>query len=160
MPIIINDSSPYVKYPSIVNGVAPVFTGPIVGPTQSGNFTFDISGYAVGQTLPYSVSPALPAGITFNTSTGVFTIVAATFGTGTSVPFTVSYNNGFGSTPSNPFTITVLPSVTGVKKDYVGHWVRLTGNQSVTDTEGFLPSAQTGNRNIKMDLWKETHISH
>lgn len=111
-----------------IGGTAPIFSGPIADKIQSGNFTYDVSGFASGQTS-YSKT-GNHAGITFNTSTGIFTVTAATSGTGTFGPFTVSYINAFGTTVSNQFFIQVIVSGSGSKKDFIGHWVRFAGAQT------------------------------
>lgn len=87
----------------------PVFSGPIGNLGTDVNATFDLSGYATGETS-YSISPALPAGMTFNTATGVLTVVvASTPGPGNYGPFTVGYINSAGTTNSDAFTVTVIP---------------------------------------------------
>lgn len=108
------DSPPsYVEYAwtLIVNAVtnAPQFNGPINNQITSINATFDTSVFATGQTS-YSVTGALPPGITFDTGTGIYTINVATAGYGAFGPFVTNYINATGSTPSNPFTITVFNS--------------------------------------------------
>lgn len=87
-------------------GNPPVLVGSIDNQSQQGDFTFDASPFATGQTS-YSVS-STPAGISFNTGTGLFTVVAATSGAGIFGPFTVTYTNATGSVSQNPFTLTVL----------------------------------------------------
>jgi len=124
----------------IVNtsGSAPVFTGPIPNQSGTGTFTFDVSTYATGETS-ITKSPAV-TGITVSTA-GIFTVTGSTTGSGTFGPFTVTYTNSFGSTQSNSFTIQVLPASGLVKKDFVGHWVRLTGSQTTATTQNALNDA-------------------
>ncbi len=87
-------------------GIPPVFSGPIDDQSHAGDFTFDASAYFTGATS-YSETPTV-AGIAFNTGTGLFTITSATSGTGLFGPFTVQGINATGSTPTNPFYLTVL----------------------------------------------------
>lgn len=90
---------------------APLFSGPIDDQQFTGDFTFDVSGFATGETS-YTIT-ALPTGLAFNTATGVFTGTAATLGPGFFGPFTVGYVNATGTTNSNAFNITALLPDTG-----------------------------------------------
>src|SRR5437773_2965776 len=80
------------------------------GEGTPGTFTVTASGFPAPA---FSENGALPSGVTFNTATGVLSGTPAT-GTSASSPYSITFtaSNLAGASPSQSFTLTVLPPPT------------------------------------------------
>src|SRR5206468_1665809 len=80
------------------------------GEGTPGTFTVTASGFPAPA---FSENGALPSGVTFNTATGVLSGTPAT-GTSASSPYSITFtaSNLAGTSPSQSFTLTVLPPPT------------------------------------------------
>src|SRR5205809_236596 len=80
------------------------------GEGKPGTFTVTASGFPAPA---FSENGALPSGVTFNTATGVLSGTPAT-GTSASSPYSITFtaSNLAGASPSQSFTLTVLPPPT------------------------------------------------
>ncbi len=98
----------------------------------NGSYTLNTTGYPSPSSFTITTG-TLPSGVSFNTNTGVFTWTS-TVGTGGQYPLTITATNTVGTSPGQPFVLTINEGLT----------ITSTGTTFTVGTQGSYTLVTTG----------------